>query len=317
MSDNASLQVLLLSRDRPYCLHSALSKSGNRIEVIVSDDSERADVACMLAGEFPQVRCIYRASPLGAVGHFRAVIGDATSKLLVVFHDDGVLLDGYAKVLHAGLEYAPSLAAECSNALIPCGSLVTQELLVRGGVDLRLRAPGDLLRVHFSLSPQGPTHFSGYKHHRIAPQCLRLNPRHGGKCSDVTFLQKVLSDGVLLWLAAPLIGYRLHGQNNSSAKAAGPPLHLLRKVYGSIDMDRRSPPITRYSYRCWMSWWRSSATNSPFTPWHRKVVRRILLIRTAAYALTRATPLERPQSKLSRMFHEHLRHATALDLPCC
>jgi len=50
---SSSLQIFLLSRDRPdylrEALQSALAQSGERIEVIVSDNSEREEVARMLA----------------------------------------------------------------------------------------------------------------------------------------------------------------------------------------------------------------------------------------------------------------------------
>ena len=315
MSGNASLQIILLSRDRPdylrEALRSALSQAGDRIEVIVSDNSERGDVSRMLAAEFPQVRCIRREPPLGAFDHFRAVIEDATAEFLVMFHDDDVLLDGYAQALRARLESDPSLAAVCCNAAILRGSQATEELFAPGGADLRLRAPEDLLRAYFSLSLKGPAPFPGYMYRRSALQGLFLDPRHGGKYSDVSFLLKVLQHGGLLWLSVPLMRYRLHGKNDSGTEAVGQRLRLLRYVYGSTDIDPRSPLITQYRYRYWMSWWLSSTATAPAHPWRRRVVRRFLVTRTAAYALTRAALWKRPLSKLGRVVRQRLHRLVA------
>lgn len=312
MNAAASLQIFLLSRDRPDYLRealcSALAQAGERIEVIVSDNSERDDVARMLDQEFPEVRCIRRTPPLGAFDHFRTIIAEASADLLVMFHDDDVLLDGYAEALRGRLTADPALAAVCCNAAILRGAKVTNELFApAAGGDARLRGAEDLLRHYFSLSSKGPAPFPGYMYRRSAIHGLFLDPRHGGKYSDVSFLLKVLQRGPILWLQAPLMRYRIHDHNDSATEAVGQRLRLLRYVYTTTSVTRRSPLITQYRYRYWMSWWRGAAGAGQ--PWRRQVVRRFLLARTVGYAMTRATLWQRSLAKLGRLTRQVLRRA--------
>lgn len=316
---SSSLQIFLLSRDRPdylrEALQSALAQSGERIEVIVSDNSEREEVARMLAAEFPGVRCIRRSPPLGAFDHFQAVINAATADLVVMFHDDDVLLDGYADALRGRLDADSSLTAACCNATILRGTRVTTECFAPAGRnDLHLREPEDLLSEYFSLSPKGPAPFPGYMYRRTMIQGLGLDPRHGGKYSDVSFLLKVLRRGPMLWLKAPLIRYRIHGHNDSATEAVGQRLRLLRYVYASTAVDRRSPLVAQYRYRYWTDWWRG-ASASQQQPWRRHVVRRFLIASTISYALTRTTLWRRSFAELDRLV-QHALHRTARERSC-
>jgi len=304
------LQLYLLSRDRPAylreALQSALNQAGENIEVIVSDNSERDDVARMLTAEFPQVRCIRRTPPLGAFDHFRTIIDEASAELVVMFHDDDVLLNGYVETLRGAMEADPALAAVCCNAAILRGAEVTDELFAPSAGDVRLRGPEDLLRHYFSLSTKGPAPFPGYMYRRSAIQGLCLDPRHGGKYSDVSFLLKVLRNGPILWLEKPQMRYRLHGNNDSATEAVGQRLRLLRYVYTTTPVTRRSPLIKQYRYRYWMSWWRGASAASACQPWRRRVVGSFLVASTIGYALTRATLWQRSLAKLGRMARQLL-----------
>lgn len=307
------LQLYLLSRDRPEylreTLRSALNQAGDDIEVIVSDNSERNDVARMLAEEFPEVRCIRRTPPLGAFDHFRTIIDEASAELVVMFHDDDVLLDGYVEVLRGALEADPALAAVCCNAAILRGSQITDELFAPAAGDVRLCGAADLLHHYFALSIKGPAPFPGYMYRRSAIQGLCLDPRHGGKYSDVSFLLKVLQRGPILWLQKPLMRYRFHGNNDSATEAVGQRLRLLRYVYTTTSVTRRSPLIRQYRYRYWMSWWRGASAAGARQPWRRRVVRRFLVACTAGYALTRATLWQRSLAKLGRLARQLLPRA--------
>jgi glycosyltransferase involved in cell wall biosynthesis len=306
------LQLYLLSRDRPgylrETLQSALNQTGENIEIIVSDNSERDDVAHMLAAEFPQVRCIRRTPPLGAFDHFRTIIDEASAELVVMFHDDDVLLPGYVEALRGALDAEPTLAAVCCNAAILRGAEITDELFAPADGDVRLRCPEDLLHHYFSLSIKGPAPFPGYMYRRSAIEGLCLDPRHGGKYSDVSFLLKVLRRGPILWLEKPLMRYRFHGHNDSATEVVGQRLRLLRYVYTTTSVTRRSPLIRQYRYRYWMSWWRGASASGARQPWRRRVVMRFLVSCTAGYVLTRATLWQRSLAKLGRMVRQLLPH---------
>ena len=306
---SSSLEIVLLSRDRPNYLReallSALSQSGERIEVVVSDNSEQEDVSRMLAEEFPTLRCIRRKPTLDAFAHFRTVIDSATADLLVMFHDDDVMMDGYVDTLRGHLDADSTLAAVCCDATILQGSPSSHERFCPGGRgDLHLYVPEDLLREYFSLSPKGPAPFPGYMYRREAIQGLCLDPLHGGKYSDVSFLMKVMRRGPILWLDNVWMRYRIHGFNDSATEAVGQRLRLLRYIYFSTSMHRHSPLVAQYRYRYWASWW--CGKSGARQPWRRRVVRRFLITSTAKYALTRTTLWKRLFAKLSGLVRKKL-----------
>jgi len=315
---SSSLQIILLSRDRPNylreALQSVLSQSGERIEVIVSDNSDSEDVSRMLATEFPTVRCIRRKPTLSAFEHFRAVIDTATADLLVMFHDDDVMTGGYVHTLRSHLDADPTLAAVCCDATILKGGQPTKERFgLSGRGDIHLHVPEDLLREYFSLSLNGPAPFPGYMYRRAAIHGLCLDPLQGGKYSDVSFLLKVLSRGPMLWLDDPRMQYRIHASNDSATEAVGQRLRLLRYIYASTSMHRRARLVVQYRYRYWASWWRS--TSGTQQPWRRRVVRRFLIASTVKYALTRTTLWRRLFTKLGGLLRQ-IPGARPKDQPC-
>jgi GT2 family glycosyltransferase len=312
------LQLYILSRDRPdylrEALRSALMQASADIEVIISDNSEGDDVVCMLAEEFPSVRCIRRFPPLDSFDHFQAVIDEADAEFVVMFHDDDVMLDDYVQTLRRHLEEDPTLAAVCCDATILYGSKQTQERFAPvGRGNLRLHSAYDLLREYFSLSPKGPLPFPGYMYRRAAITGLGLDPGHGGKYSDVSFLLKVLSRGQVLWLDKALIQYRIHGHNDSATEAVGQRLRLLRYVFASTGVGRRSQLVKQYRYRFWMNWWHSPAR--ALYPWRRRVVRNFLIISTTTYAVTRMALWQRIFGKLGRIMRQN--HGPQRTNPKC
>jgi hypothetical protein len=142
---------------------------------------------------------------------------------------------------------------------------------------------------------------------RSAINGLCLDPRQGGKYSDVSFLLKVLQRGAILWLDATLMRYRIHGFNDSATEAIGQRLRLLRYVYTCTSIDRHSPLITQYRYRYWMSWWRGAAASGARPSWRRRVVRHFLVGQSATYALTRAAMWQRLFAKLGQLTLKSLR----------
>lgn len=290
---SSTLQIYLLARDRPAFLREALVSVLNQIarnvEVIVSDNSVQDDVFLMLAADFPNVKYVRRYPPLCASEHFRTVLEEATAELLVMFHDDDVLLPGYIKTLRWVMDNDPTLVAVCPNAFIMRGSKATDEYFAPPGRgDLKLNRPEDMLREYFSLLQKGAMPFPGYMYRRSMIHGLHLEPEEGGKYADVSFLVKAILRGPIHWLSVPLMLYRMHLNNDSATEAVGQRLALLRFVYASTAITPRSRLVAQYRYRYWLSWWlaRARSRNLEWQSWRQSVVRRFLLIHTVKYALT-------------------------------
>ncbi len=310
MRETNSLQIYILSRDRPLYLREALRsvifQTENDSEIIVSDNSESDVVSLMLKEQFPQIRCIRRRPTLNQFEHFRAIIDEASADLLVMFHDDDILSSEYVSVLRKHLDRDPSLVAVCCDAFILRGNKVTKErFLPPGRRDRQIKDPEDLLREYFSLSSKGPAPFPGYMYRRRAIKGLSLDPQEGGKYSDVSFILKILERGSILWVAKPLMRYRIHGQNDSSTENVGHRLQLLRYIYRSGVISRYSPLVAQYRYRYLGNWWQMGSDGTQV--WRRRVIRRYLIHRTLIYALTRATLWLRLLNKLMQIFKRSLR----------
>lgn len=311
-----TLQIYILARDRVdylrQTLRSALDQQGDGIEVVVSDNSEHGAVSKMLTEEFPGVNQIRRWPALGAFDHFRTVIDEATADLVVMFHDDDLLRPGYAATMRRYFDLHPALGAVACNATVIRGDTVTDEWFSPDrGRDIELFTPEQLLAEYCSLSTKGPAPFPGYMYRCSHIQGLFLEPRQGGKYSDVSFLLKVLTRGPMMWLRLPHMHYRIHGHNDSAIEAVGQRLRLLRFVYATTSVRPRSTLVTQYRYRYWLSWWRGQAKADREMPWRRRVVRRFLVNISIWYAFTRPALWARGFSKLARMTRHTLRLKTS------
>lgn len=289
-----SLQIVLLSRDRPNylreALRSALSQSGEHIEVVVSDNSDREDVARMLAREFPAVRCIRRIPTLGSFDHFRAIIDGATADLLVMFHDDDVLLEGYAQKMRGHLEANPSLAAACCNARILRDTVPTSSLFMTAfRHDTLLSSAEELLEYYLCFNKHRAAPFPGYMYRRTAIQGLFPDARDGGKHADVTFLMNIIQRGPFLWLANPLMQYRMHSSNDSVVEQVGQRLRLLRYIYRNTTLQPKSAAVQEFRFRYWARWWRSTVKhgNPGRYQWRRRIVFTYLCRQALRFALTK------------------------------
>jgi len=304
---NNSLQIYLLSRDRPFYLREALvsclKQQCHDVEIVVSDNSEGSAVAEMIAKDFPLVKYVRRYPAIGAREHFRTVLEEVTADLFVMFHDDDLMLNDYVEVMRNAMSQDMELAAACPNALIMRGSRGTSELAIPESVgNTRIEKPEDMLRYYFSFSLMGVAPFPGYMYRRNKTQGLFLESKKGGKYADVSFLLEVVRRGPVLWMTAPLMYYRIHASNDSVTESVGERLRLLRYVYTTTSITPKSVLVAGYRYGYLMNWYFSSKPSNEQTDgWRRRIVRSFLIVETIKLAITNRSFFPYAWSKAIRL----------------
>ena len=254
------LQVYILSYERPNFLRQSLLSvlqqniQKSRIEIIVSDNSRTDNVSDMMRNEFAHIKLFRRIPSLSAHDHFRVIKSEITSKYTTLFHDDDIMHPDYCKVVLDILESDPDVSAVATNAF---------------SIDINGDCFGLFNGIKSKISfSDKPTLLSNYVPGRsqaagVAPfpsYCYRKESLNipevpiAGKYTDVVVIGNALDFGKIIWLPAPLIYYRLHGQNDSFKIDINAFLKLCR--YMTNNGVTRVDPFFRYWRRMvWFRWY--------------------------------------------------------------
>jgi glycosyltransferase involved in cell wall biosynthesis len=287
---NYKVQIYILSRDRPHyfrqALESALIQKYDSIEVVVSDNSEGDAIQEMMQSDYPLIRYIRRRPSLLALDHFRTVINESSSEMVVFFHDDDVLDPGYVSALLNAMERHPEAGAVCCNAWgIRQDEHTKNKFMGFFRKELRLNTVEEFLKPYMTFTSLRPPPFPGYMYRRKYLNGLYLNSAQGGKYSDVSFLMNVVARAPIVWLPEAHMHYRVHDSNDSVVEAVGQKLSLLRYIYTHSLIQRRSQMAAEFRFRYWMRWWRGSRHDA--TTWRDRVVHRYLITTGLKLALSR------------------------------
>ncbi|GAA5163866.1 glycosyltransferase family 2 protein [Viridibacterium curvum] len=289
----AGVQIIILARDRPDFLRDALrsicTQDTRDFSVCISDNSETDAVEAMVGAEFPQFTYVRRRPALPALEHFRRVMEESSAEHVVFFHDDDVMCPTFVRTLSAALEADPGVAAVAGNAAILKNSCVTAVTTMGGVSAVRDIAGAEALaRAYLEHQSSGVAAFPGYMYRRATLAGLCLDPDHGGKYADVSFLMKLAERGRLRWLPQVLMHYRIHGGNDSGRESIPQVRKLLHYVCSTTSIRRDSAIVREYRYRYWLRWWRVRRTAmNRNSPWRERVVQRYLVLGGLRFALTR------------------------------
>jgi glycosyltransferase involved in cell wall biosynthesis len=275
--------VVVLSCDRPgmlrETLRSVLGQASAGFRLIVSDNSSNDQVATMLTEEFPAVECRRRQPQLPALTHFRTVIEEAAGEYLVMFHDDDLMAPTFVAELSSVLDANPDAAAAACNAYFMQDGRKTDRKFFEGMHGPLVHRSAESLLVPYLRSGRvAPAPFPGYMYRLDAIRGLALDPREGGKYSDVSFLIKTVRRGAVIWIEKPLMWYRLHGGNDSGRDDIAQRLKLVRFIGRSTSLNRRDPLLTEFRFRIHlMSWRRVGAKVRAARPGRYGTIGRFLL----------------------------------------
>jgi glycosyltransferase involved in cell wall biosynthesis len=294
MNLQAQTTVYILTRDRAALLRQALTSvlaQDVAVHIRVSDNSVGSETQIMLSQYFPQVVCLRRLPPLSSQEHFNAVLSEASTEFLVMFHDDDVMLPGFVRTLQATLvANLRSVAVGCNAGRLQMQNVVPGTVMGAFNKALKLASPKDLLRFYFTRGEIGPAPFPAYMYRTKATRDLTLERSQGGKYSDVSFLLKLLERGPILWLPEVFMYYRYHGANDSAIPDMNDAAMLIRFVRKRYALDRRSAEIAEFRLRCWLQWLlylRGKPELAARYPWRRAAVWHAVVCGLPALAFKR------------------------------
>lgn len=223
MNETPRVQVYILTRNRPEYLpqavESVLKQSYKNFELIVSDNSTNDETETLLKRKFPNMdfKYVKRNPPKSVFFHFNKILSEINSDFVMLFHDDDVLLQNALEKMMSALTANPYISAVSCNANIVDGSNHYQRVFnQRLKSDMIINDPEELAANYMRL-PMQVVPFSAYLYRSDILESLRLFYKEGRKHADVAFLMKTVKQGPILWLAEPLMNYRVHGANDSAS----------------------------------------------------------------------------------------------------
>jgi glycosyltransferase involved in cell wall biosynthesis len=234
----STLSVFVLCHNRPdsarQTLLSILEQTDKYFELVISDNSSNDEVERMVRTEFPQVDYRRRLPMLMQLEHFNRCIDEAQTDYFCLFHDDDLMHPDFVQRTKAVLDSHPEVIACCGNALLESFGKIEPRASFRSLGELEwISSPRNLARRYFSRAQSGIAPFPGYVYRRRSVGGVRL-PLEGGKYSDVTWLLSLAMKGPMVWLAKPLMTYRMHGGNDGGIESPRDRLRFLAFVKRSV-----------------------------------------------------------------------------------
>jgi len=256
-------QVVILSRDRPDLLRAAIDSALNQnlhlsdFELIVSDNSESNGVFRMISQNYSnrEFKYIRRRPTLSSEQHFQLVVSELNSQYAVLFHDDDILYPDYMKNMLSSIQHNRTTVAVGCNATIFEKDLLNPKkkmhsLLLPKKIDNER----DFL-MQYLPGGSGIAPYPGYMYRTKYLKRAFSNNTVKGKHSDVAILSSLLNYGVILWLAEPLMYYRVHRSNDSAIENIPDRLSLLRYMK-SKGVDKHSTRFVLFRILFWKRWMR-------------------------------------------------------------
>lgn len=258
------LQIFILCRDRPEFAKEAIESAVRNLipysSIIVSDNSISDSVNNMVSENFSNISYIRRKPPLDSFSHFRTVLSEALrSEYVIIFHDDDIMCDGYVSTLIDLMKKNQNIAAVACNAVMinGKGEEYNKYLLNFRGAPENIVNPSQLMFRYLAMfSADRPPPFSSYCYRTKYIKGMLLEPKDGGKHSDVSFLAKVLNNSPFIWLGEPLIKYRVHDGSDSSQESVVDRLSLLRFIFRNNLLAKSDSCILEYKFSYWYAFMR-------------------------------------------------------------
>ena len=226
-----SLAIYILCHNRPddakLAILSALAQTDSNYDLIVSDNSSHDDVERMVQQNFPEVQYVRRQPMLPALEHFNRCISEVSSTHFCLFHDDDLMAADFVQQVRLAITAFPEAIAIGSNAFIETnGQLEARPSFLSRHIHEVIASDRDLATRYFGRHQSGIAPFPGYVYRHDMVHSLKFNAQEG-KYSDVTWLLRLAALGKIIWIAKPLMTYRIHGGNDGLVESRRDRLRFL------------------------------------------------------------------------------------------
>ncbi len=254
-----SLQVYILSRDRPVFLKQAIDsvlnqKSPIDFELIISDNSESIDVNKMIAKNYSKRKFKYSKvnPPLPAIDHFQLVVSKLNTEFAILLHDDDIVSSNYINSMFQAINEDNLVAVGC-NARIFKNNILDTKKNTHSFVKAKKFNNEKNFLSQYLPGNKGNAPYPSYIYRTKYLKKAFSNIPIQGKHSDVAMLSSLLHFGEILWLEKKLMYYRVHDSNDSVIESIPDRISLMNYMKKK-DIDRNCTNFILYRNLFWFRW---------------------------------------------------------------
>jgi hypothetical protein len=216
-----------------------MSQTDRRFRLVVSDNSSTNELLDLIS-PCEDLLYIKRPKVLSSIDHGNVCLSEIRTEYFTFFHDDDLMLPNYVADFWKAKSLFPAAVAFGANALVERHGKFTGLSFKSMRPYIGPITPDNLLRRYFSHNQSGIAPLPSYIYKKEALQSLRFDVS-GGKYSDVQWLSSWAARGLMIWIANPMMIYRLHDSNDSRFESRYDRLRFL--AYLKSSSNRFSPEI--------------------------------------------------------------------------
>jgi len=232
------LTIYLLTHNRPklalQAIESILVQTDKNFKFVVSDNSS-SDELRNLIGSRIGFEYLKRELVLSAIDHGNKCLSEIKTEYFTLFHDDDLMLPNFVQDFRKAQALFPEAVAFGANAIVERHGVSSGLSFKSARPYVGPISPNDLLRRYFSHHQLGIAPLPSYIYKTSALKGLHFDIS-GGKYSDVQWLSQWCAKGRLMWIAEPMMIYRLHGANDGNFESRHDRLRFMAYLKSSCNM---------------------------------------------------------------------------------
>ena len=254
-----SLQVYILSRDRPIYLKQAIDAVLNQqplldFELIISDNSEKSDVRNMIANSYSNRKFKYFKidPPLPAQEHFQLVVSKLNKEFTILLHDDDIVSANYINDMFHAINEDDAVAVGCNAKIFNNNIFDAKKNAHKFDKPKRFINEKSFLNQYLPGNG-GIAPYPSYIYRTKYLKKAFLNMPIKGKHSDAAMLSSLLNFGEILWLEKRLFYYRVHDSNDSVTENILDRIELMNYMKKK-NILKNSTKFILYRILFWNNW---------------------------------------------------------------
>ena len=232
------LTIYLLTHNRSklalQAIESILVQTDKNFKFVVSDNSS-SDELRNLIGSRIGFEYLKRELVLSAIDHGNKCLSEIKTEYFTLFHDDDLMLPNFVQDFRKAQALFPEAVAFGANAIVERHGVSSGLSFKSARPYVGPISPNDLLRRYFSHHQLGIAPLPSYIYKTSALKSLHFDIS-GGKYSDVQWLSQWCAKGCLMWIAEPMMIYRLHGANDGNFESRHDRLRFMAYLKSSGDI---------------------------------------------------------------------------------
>jgi glycosyltransferase involved in cell wall biosynthesis len=244
----SKIQVVIATHNRPglilNAVNSVLTQTYSNFKLVVSDNSSNNQTEKLLSkiidSRFTYVK---RLNSFSGIDHLNLILHEINEDYFMIFHDDDLMLPEMLEILFKKINESFDIIAVGSNAFLNKYGNEKSKLFFNTKNDKLISKPAELVEEYFRYRTYAP--FPSYLYKKTVSDKLRLNPKNGGKYSDLSFLVDILGLGKILITSIPTMKYFIHSNQDTSSHSFVDKLKLIDYVTKKSNLTRKNNLIKK------------------------------------------------------------------------